>query len=137
VQSPRRAARQKTIHLLEFIDDEKYRREILIQLNRIEGRHGLGRVVFHGKRGELRQPYREGQEDQPGALGLVLNAIVLWNTCYMDAALRQLRADGVQVLEEDLERLSPLVHAHVNRLGRYHYAIPEEVLKGELRPRAI
>ncbi len=124
----------KTVHLLAFIDDENYRRGILIQLNRIEGRHGLGRVVFHGKRGELRQPYREGQEDQLGALGLVLNAIVLWNTRYMDAALRQLRADGVQVLEGDLERLSPLVHAHINMLGRYHFTVPEAVLRGELRP---
>ena len=86
------------------------------------------------QRGELRQPYREGQEDQLGALGLVLNAIVLWNTRYMDAALRQLRADGVQVLEEDLEHLSPLVHAHINMLGRYHFTVPEAVLRGELRP---
>jgi TnpA family transposase len=28
------------------------------------------RVVLSGKRGELRQRYREGQEDQRGALGL-------------------------------------------------------------------
>jgi len=28
--------------------------------------------VFHGKQGELRQRYREGQEDQLGALGLVV-----------------------------------------------------------------
>jgi hypothetical protein len=33
------------------------------------------RVVFSGKRGELRQRYREGQEDQLGALGLVVNMI--------------------------------------------------------------
>jgi hypothetical protein len=31
---------------------------------------------------ELRQRYRAGQEDQLGALGLVLNA-VFWNTRYM------------------------------------------------------
>ncbi len=52
----------------------------------------------------------------------------------MDAALRQLRADGAQVLEEDLERLSPLVHDHINMLGRYHFTVPEAVLRGELRP---
>jgi TnpA family transposase len=43
--------------------------------------------VFHGKQGELRQRYREGQEDQLGALGLVVNMIVLWNTLYAGAAL--------------------------------------------------
>ena len=38
------------------------------------------RVTFHGQRGEVRQRYREGQEDQLGALGLVVNVLVLWNT---------------------------------------------------------
>jgi TnpA family transposase len=59
--------------------------------DRTEDRHKLVRAVFHGKRGELRQRYREGQEDQLGALGLVVNIIVLWNTLYMDAAVEQLR----------------------------------------------
>jgi len=71
----------KTLYLLAYIDDEAYRRRILTQINRGEGRHSLSRVVFHGQRGEVRQRYREGQEDQLGALGLVVNVIVLWNTC--------------------------------------------------------
>jgi TnpA family transposase len=54
----------KTIHALTFIDDENKRRRTLTQLNRGEDRHKLARAVFHGKRGELRQRYREGQEDQ-------------------------------------------------------------------------
>jgi TnpA family transposase len=62
----------KALYLLAYIGDEAYRRRILNQLNRGEGRHQLARVVFHGKRGELRQRYREGQEDQLGALGLVV-----------------------------------------------------------------
>jgi TnpA family transposase len=58
----------KTLYLLAYIDDEAYRRRILTQLNRGEGRHSLARAIFHGQRGELRQRYREGQEDQLGAL---------------------------------------------------------------------
>src|SRR5271157_6435221 len=50
--------------------DPCYRRDILTQLNRGEGRHRLSRKCFHGQRGELRQRYREGQEDQLGALGM-------------------------------------------------------------------
>lgn len=124
----------KTLYLLAYIDDEAYRRRILNQLNRGEGRHQLARVVFHGKRGELRQRYREGQEDQLGALGLVVNAIVLWNTIYMDAALDQLRREGFEVRDEDVVRLSPLAHEHVNMLGRYTFTLPEPVARGELRP---
>jgi TnpA family transposase len=32
------------------IDDENYRRRILIQRNRGEGRHRVARAVFHGQR---------------------------------------------------------------------------------------
>ena len=44
-----------------------------------------GPAAFRGQRGELRRAYREGQEDQFGVLGLVLNAAVLWNIGYIDA----------------------------------------------------
>jgi len=125
----------KTLHMLNFIDDKNLRRSTLLQLNRGEGRHGLGRDVFHGKRGELRQRYREGQEDQLGALGLVLNIIVLWNTIYMDAALTQLREEGYPVREEDVKRLSPFVHEkHIHLQDRFSFAVPESVKRGELRP---
>jgi TnpA family transposase len=124
----------KTLYLLRFIDDDSYRRRILIQLNRGEGRHQLARVLFHGKRGELRQRYREGQEDQLGALGLVVNLVVLWNTIYMDAALDQLRAEGYEVLADDVARLSPLSFKHINMLGRYAFTLSDTVAKGELRP---
>jgi TnpA family transposase len=124
----------KTLHTLTYIDDKAKRRGTLTQLNRGEGRHSVARAVFHGKRGELRQHYREGQEDQLGALGLVLNMIVLWNSMYMEAALDQLRADGYTVKDEDVARLSPLLHEHINMLGRYSFSVPDAVAKGELRP---
>jgi TnpA family transposase len=125
---------EKTVHVLRHLDDESLRRETLVQLNRGEGRHGLSRVVFHGQRGELRQRYREGQEDQLGSLGLVVNMIVLWNTLYMQAAIDQLRAEGYPVLDADVARLNPHIHAHINTHGRYSFAIPESVAHGELRP---
>ena len=124
----------KTIHTLNFIDDEARRRSTLAQLNLGEGSHALARDVFHGKRGELFQRYREGQEDQLSALGLVVNMIVLWNTIYMDAVLEQLRREGYPVRDEDVARLSPFGHEHINMLGRYSFLVPEAVARGELRP---
>jgi Tn3 transposase DDE domain len=82
----------------------------------------------------LRQHYREGQEDQLGALGLVVNVIALWNTIYMDAALEQLRSEGYSLKPEDVMRLSPIMFEHINFLGRYAFALPESVAQGELRP---
>src|SRR5665811_2452964 len=120
-------------YLLAYLDDDTYRRRILTQLNRTEGRHALARDIFHGHRGQLRQRYREGQEDQLGALGLVVNAIVLWNTRYMDAALDALRKEGMPAADEDVKRLSPLAHEHINFLGRYQFSLPE-LPPNQLRP---
>ena len=83
---------------------------------------------------EPRQRYREGQEDQLGALGLLVNVIVLWNTLYMDVALTQLRAEGHGVRDEDVARLSPLGFEHIIMLGRYAFTVPEPLARGELRP---
>ncbi|MCX4740918.1 transposase [Streptomyces antibioticus] len=60
-------------------------------------------------------------EDQLGALGLVLNAVVLWTTKYIDAAVAQLRAEGHEIRDEDIARLSPLKHKNLNVLGRYSF----------------
>ncbi|EMQ96642.1 transposase Tn3 [Paeniglutamicibacter gangotriensis Lz1y] len=123
----------KTEHLLDFIDaDEGYRRQIHTQLTLQESRHALARLIFHGRRGQIRQSYREGQEDQLGALGLVLNAVILWNTRYLDAALTELRGRGAGVADEDVKRLSPLGSEHINMLGRYSFAA--DATGTQLRP---
>ncbi|HID7242524.1 TPA: Tn3 family transposase, partial [Klebsiella pneumoniae] len=124
----------KTLYLLNYIDDEEYRRRILTQLNRGEGRHAVARAICYGQRGEIRKRYREGQEDQLGALGLVTNAVVLWNTLYMQEALSHLRSAGEIPEDEHISRLSPLMYGHINMLGHYTFTLPENILKGELRP---
>ncbi len=113
----------KTLHLLAMCDpDESYRRTVHVQLTIQESRHRLARKIFHGQRGELRQRYREGQEDQLGALGLVLNAVTLWNTRYTDAAVDPAPSRRAYPVDDaDAARLSPLVDKHINVLGRYTF----------------
>ncbi len=124
----------KSIHLLNYLNDETYRRSIGGQLNLQEERHSLARALFYGKKGEVRKHYREGQEDQLGALGLVVNAICLWNTRYINLALDSLRAEGFEIAEEDVDRISLLRHEHINLLGRYHFTLTESVQRGQMRP---
>ncbi len=124
----------KTLYLLNYIDDEDYRRRILIQLNRGESRHAIARVICYGQRGEIKKRYREGQEDQLGALGLITNAVVLWNTIYMQESLNYLQQKPSEIYEKDVARLSPLVYGHINMLGHYSFNLSENIMKGELRP---
>ena len=124
----------KTLYLLNYLTDESYRRRIHAHLNRGEGRGKLARVVAHGHRGEIRQRFRAGMEDQLGSLGLVVNAIVLFNTRYIQASLDWLAAIGEDTAPEDVARISPLKHAHINVLGRYHFEMPDDVAAGAMRP---
>ena len=124
----------KTRFLLTYLDDATYRRRVLTQLNRSEARHRLAREVFYGRRGEVRQRYREGQEDQLGALGLVINVIILWNTWYMDRFITALREQGVTVADEDLLRLWPVGSRHLNLVGRYTFQLPDYLQHGAFRP---
>jgi TnpA family transposase len=124
----------KSLFLLSYIDDEAYRRRILIQLNKGESRHSLARKVFYGRKGEIRQRYREGQEEQLNALGLVVNAVILWNTIYMNRALEEMRQRGMTVLSEDVTRLSPIGHEHVNVYGKYSFTLSESVQQGAFHP---
>ena len=60
----------------------------------------LGPRRLPRQRGELRQRYREGQENHLDALGVVVNMIVLWNTIYMQAALDLHRAVATRCVQK-------------------------------------
>ena len=123
----------KTLHILSYIDtDETYRRDIKGIRNLQEGRQALARKICHGKKGELYHRYERGLENQLGSLGLVLNSVVLWTTVYLDAAVRQLRAQGYPVLEEDMARLSPFASRHLGVHGAYSFVLPD-LARGAIR----
>ena len=77
-----------------------------------------------GRKGELREAYHAGMEDQLGALGLIVNAVTLWNSVYLDLALTQLRQAGSPVLDVDVARLHPYWYAHINVHGHYTFHHP-------------
>jgi hypothetical protein len=76
---------------------------------------------------------RDGQEDQLGALGLILNAVVLWNTRYTDTAINHLRAQGQTITNTEITRLSPLTDSHLNVHGRYSFTPPTSTNLRNLR----
>jgi hypothetical protein len=73
-----------------------------------------------------------GDPDDTPKKDQLLNALGLFNTRYMDAAVKQRRADGFGVRDEDVARLSPFVRHPINMLGRYSLQLPD--LPGGLRP---
>jgi TnpA family transposase len=131
----------KTLHLLAVVEPvgDTYRRQMHKQLTVQESRHKLARDFCHGKKGTIHQAYREGMEDQLGALGLVLNAVVLRTTRYIDAVVARLRAQGHEIRDEYMARLPPLRHRNLNVLDRYSFtaSVPREGLRPLRDPDAV
>lgn len=66
--------------------------------------------------------------NQALCLNLVINAITVWNTVYIQAALEELKNSGYEFSEDDVKSLSPARSEHINMYGKYYFNI-EEVLK--------
>lgn len=66
-----------------------------------------------------RMPGREGRPTPLGASFAVCGRIA--KTEHIDAAVAQLRADGHEIREKDIARLSPLKHRNLDLPGRYGF----------------
>ncbi len=73
-------------------------------------------------------------EGHLGALGLVVNALVLCNTPYSQRVLEQWQQTEGESAAAEVARLSPLLHKHINMLGRHDFTLPDCITAGELRP---
>lgn len=124
----------KTKHQLRYISDEIYARQILEQLNKGEARHALCRNIFYGRKGKLYQTYYDGMEEQLNALGLVTNAIIYWNSLYLEKVFEQMKTEGFDCSEEMMRKQSPLISDHINFVGKYSFRYEKELSNGILRP---
>lgn len=53
-----------------------------------------------------------------------MNSVVLWTTRYIDAAVAQLRAEGHEIRDEDIARLSPAAKPTRPGSGRIRKVLP-------------
>jgi len=122
----------KTNFILAWLADEQLRRRIGRQLNKGESLHAMRRYLWFAGEGRLRHRHADDQAVQAQCLTLVCNAIIVWNTVYAQAVLDQLRAEGQLITTNDLERLSPIQHAHIRPYRRYQFNTITQ--PGQLRP---
>ena len=111
----------KTIFILRYLHEDPLRRRIQLQLNRGEARHEVARWLFFANRGEFRTGDYEEIMNKASCLSLLSNAVVVWNTLAMEKIVTQLRANGQDVLDAHLARVSPLLHQHIIPNGTYRF----------------
>jgi TnpA family transposase len=95
----------KTIFVLRYLEDEALCRRIHTQLDKGEKLHDLRKFLFFAREGVVSQKYEDGQANQAGCLNLLTNAVIVWNTVYMQTALEAIRQEGYPVQEKDLPSL--------------------------------
>lgn len=124
----------KTRHILNYIDDEQFRRRILIGLNKGERVNQMARTIFFGRQGRFSDRGYEEQLSRASALSIVINAIIVWNTRYLAAAAEELSRNGLLIPDDAWPNVTPLLWKHILLVGKYSFEEPE--ILGELRPLA-
>ena len=81
----------------------------------------------------LRDRSFENQRYRASGLNLVVAAIVLWNTAYLERVVQALRDIG-NADDSLLPHLSPLGWEHINLTGDYSWQQNKQVEQGNFRP---
>ena len=112
---------EKTIFILDYISSEELRRKIHRGLNKGEAMNGLARAVFFCKQGEFKERTIQNQLQRATALNLIINAISIWNTIYLEKAIKHKKSIGNDINENLIANISPLGWEHINMLGEYSF----------------
>jgi TnpA family transposase len=124
---------ERTLFALDWMQNVELRRRVQIGLNKGEAKNALARAVFLNRLGEIRDRNFDNQRYRASGLNLVVSAIVLWNTVYLDRAVKSLRKSGKEINEELLVHLSPLGWEHISLTGDYIWQADKKI-KQKFRP---
>jgi TnpA family transposase len=106
----------RTIFLLKYISNKKFREEIHANTNKVESFHYFAKWLNFG--GEILQENDpEEQEKLIKYNNLVANALIFQNVIDQTQIIRSLMSDGFVVSAADLKTLSPYLTAHIKRFG--------------------
>jgi TnpA family transposase len=117
---------ERTLFTLDWIEDPALRRDTGRELNKGESRNSLARAVFLHRLGEIRDRTYENQQHRASGLNLLVSAITLWNTRYLNRAIAALR-EVENVPDHLLLHLSPLGWEHINLTGDYVWSPTDEM----------
>ncbi len=109
---------ERTLFTLDWLQNVELRRRVQVGLNKGEAKNALARAVFFNRLGEMRDQRFSSQRHHASGLNLVVAAIILWNTVYLDRAVTFLQKNQ-EIDQNLLTHLSPLGWSHINLTGDY------------------
>ncbi|MBS4009851.1 MAG: Tn3 family transposase [Roseovarius sp.] len=112
---------ERTLFMLDWIENAALRMECHAGLNNGEARHSLARAVFAHSQGRIHDRSDAAQQKRAMALNLVIAAITFWNTIYMDKAASHLAQASPLYDAKLLPHTSPLGWEHVILSGDFDW----------------
>ena len=120
---------ERSIFMLNWLRDADLRRRSNGGLNKGESRNSLARAIFFCRLGELRDRTFENQAYRASGLNLLVAAVILWNTRYLQEA-----AADLGINRDAMRHVAPLGWEHLALTGAYSWDIDEQPAPGKLRP---
>ncbi|MGQ2953051.1 MAG: Tn3 family transposase, partial [Agrobacterium sp.] len=121
----------RSIFLPQWWQNPEMRRNATVGLNKSESQNTLARALFFNRLGELRDRTFESQFHRASGLNLLINAIVYWNTLYLEPAFAELNRDGIPTPLDIIKHITPLGWQHISLTGGYIWTPTDGV---DLRP---
>jgi len=75
----------------------------------------------------------ENQNYRASGLNLVVAAIILWNTVYLERVIAALEKQSKPVREDLIPHISPQAWEHINLTGDYTWKLSRRVAAGQFR----
>jgi TnpA family transposase len=125
---------ERTLFAIDWLLDPDLRQRVTAGLNKGEARNTLARAVCFNRLGQIRDRTFELQRHRASGLNLVVAAIILWNTAYLERSAAALRAQGRNIDEALLKHAAPVHWNHIILTGDYNWRQNKRVEKGGFRP---
>ena len=120
----------RSVYLCDYFGNPKFRNEILNLLNQGESVHSLQRAIHPGTIGARHGRSAEQMQAISGALTLLTNVVMAWNTHRLQS-LRDQKSD--EFTDNIIARIAPIAHAHINMRGTISFPL-NKAAKGLIVP---
>lgn len=110
---------ERTLFMLDWLENPALRRRCQAGLNKSEQRHALTQAICTFRQGRIIDHSHEAQQYRASGLNLVIAAIVYWNSTYMADAVAHLRSIGEPVRDDLLAHTSPVGWEHIAFSGDF------------------
>lgn len=113
----------KSVFILSYVDDQRFRQAIEKQLNKIESAQKFSKAISFSHNQEIPQADKAEQDLAEGCRRLIKNAIICWNYLYLSQQLQEAKTEERRTeLIAAVKNGSVVSWQHINLHGEYDFS---------------